>query len=260
MLRTVLIFLAPLVALLPVPALAAHPLVTDDAGTQGAGALQLELTAELLENRPAPGVVDVGGAAAATLSLGASDAVDVVLGLPARWTRSRVDGAFVAEAAGTGDATLDAKWRVLEAGGFSVAVKPGLTFPSGEVRRGLGAGRPGYGLTLIGSQAVGRLALHANAGWHRQDHLLPEDRATQRHETWHASVAAALELGERVQVVANVGAASPGERGATAWPAFALLGAIYAVHDRLDVDVGVRAALNGADADRLVLAGAAWRF
>lgn len=251
---------AVLVSLLPLPALAGHPLVTDDTGTQGARAVQLELTAELLRDRPDPTALDLGGTAAATISLGVSDAVDVVLGLPAAWSRSSASGGIVAEATGTADATLDVKWRLLEAGGFSAAVKPGLSLPTGDAQRGLGAGRPGYGLALVGSQALGPFSLHLNASWRRQDHGLEEDRSTLRHETWHASAAVAAGVTERLQVVANVGTESPAERGATLWPAFALAGAIYSVTGAFDLDLGVRTALNGAGTDLVVLAGAAYRF
>lgn len=257
MMRTLLIVLAAVV--LPTATRAAHPLVTDDTGTQGEHARQLELTTEALHDRPAPGDLDVAGAAAATLSLGVGEAVDLVIGLPVTWSRSRAGGA-VTEAAGPADGTLELKWRFLEVGGFSAAAKPGLTLATGDARRGLGAGAPGYGLTLIATQALGPLSLHVNAGWRRQEHALAEDAAATRHETWHASAAVAAGVTERLQVVANVGAESPGERGATTWPAFALLGAVWSVTGALDLDLGVRAALNAADTDLLALAGAAYRF
>ncbi|HSN15810.1 MAG TPA: transporter [Anaeromyxobacteraceae bacterium] len=259
MLRTLRSLFAAL-GLLPISTLAAHPLVTDDTGTQGARAVQLELTAEVLRDQPDPGALDVGGTAAATLSLGVSESVDVVLGVPAAWTRSSAGDGIVAEAAGAADASLDVKWRFLEAGGFSAAVKPGVSLPTGDPRRGLGAGSPGYGLALVGSQALGPVSLHLTGGWRRQDHLMPEDRSAHRHETWHASAAVAAAVTGRLQLVANVGTESPGERGATAWPAFALAGAIYSISRALDLDVGVRAALNGAGPDLVALAGAAYRF
>jgi hypothetical protein len=259
MLRTLRSILVAL-GLLPVPTLAAHPLVADDTGTQGARAVQLELTAEVLRDRPDPSALDVGGSAAATLSLGVSESVDVVLGVPAAWSRSSAGGGIVDEAAGAADASLDVKWRFLEAAGFSAAVKPGVSLPTGDARRGLGAGSPGYGLALVGSQALGPISLHVDAGWRRQDHLHLEDRSTHLHETWHASAAIAAAVTKRLRLVANVGAESPGERGATAWPAFALVGAVYSITRALDLDAGVRTALNAAGTDLVALAGAAYRF
>ncbi len=257
MLRTLLIVLG---AAVPLATRAAHPLVTDDTGTQGARRTQLELTAELGQDRPDPSAVDVGAAAAAAIAFGLGDAIDLVIGLPVAWSRSRLGGDVVAEAAGTADGLLELKWRFLERGGFSAALKPGVTLPTGSASRGLGTGRPGYGLVLVASQVLGPVSVHVNGGWSHAEHALPAEHAASRGDAWHASVAAAAEVATGLQLVANLGVDSPAERGVTAWPAFALAGAIYALSDRLDLDAGVRAALNTADTDLMVLAGAAYRF
>ncbi|MGB8931886.1 MAG: transporter [Anaeromyxobacteraceae bacterium] len=249
--------------LLPLPALAAHPLVTDDTGTQGARRTQLELTTAVGEDRPVPGdsrTVDRSAEAAAAVSYGLGDALDLVIGLPFGWSRSLSGGEVVGETSGTADAALELKWRFLEHGGFSAAAKPGLSLPTGSARRGLGAGRVGYGLALVVSQALGPVTLHVNGGWSHAEHALPEVHAVSRSDAWSASAAAAVSVAPGLMLVANVGMESPGERGATTWPAFALAGAIYSLSDRLDLDVGVRAALNAADTDLLALAGAAYRY
>ena len=204
--------------------------------------------------------LDHAGSAAAALALGVGEAVDVVIGLPAAWGRSRLDGALVAEQVGVADASVELKWRFFERGGFSAAVKPGLSLPTGDPRDGLGSGRPGYGLTLIATQEAGPVTLHANAGWAHADFVFPEDAATVHRDGWSGSLAVASQLPAGLQLVAEVGAASPAERGATAWPAFALLGAVWSPLENLDLDAGVRAGLNDAETDLAVLAGAAWRF
>ena len=246
--------------LLPSAALAGHPLATDDAATQGEGRSQLELTAARGWDRPAPASVDDSAQAAASLARGLDDRVDLVIGVPTAWGRSRVDGAVVASSAGVADAGVALKWRVLEAGGFRAAVKPALTFPIGDARRGLGTGRPGYGLTLIASQAAGPVTVHANAGYAWADFARPEDAAGTRHGTWTVSLAAAAQVAPALQLVADVGTASPAARGAGAWPAYGILGAVWTAGASLDLDVGVRGGLNDAETDFAFLAGAAWRF
>jgi hypothetical protein len=263
MMRTLLKVTLPALLSAPLTTLAAHPLVTDDTGTQGDRRYQLELTAEHGRDESSVGgltAVDVGGEAAVAFAVGVGEPVDVVIGLPTAWSRSRVGGALVAEQVGLSDASLEVKWRFFEREGFSAAVKPGLTLPVGDPREGLGSGRPGYGLTLIASQEVGPVALHLNGGWSRADFLFPEDAAASRRDTYAASLAAAVEVAPGLQLVADLGVESPGERGATTWPAFALVGAAWSVTDRFDLDVGVRTALNAADTDLVVLGGAAWRF
>jgi hypothetical protein len=257
MLRTLRILAAA--TLLPIPALAAHPLVTDDTGTQGDRRLSLELNGEAARAR-ADGALNEGAAVAAIVSMGAGDAVDLVIGVPAEWSRLRDEGGVLATQGGAADATLEAKWRFLERGGFSLAVKPGLSLPTGDSRAGLGAGSVGYGLALIATQTVGPLAFHVNGGISANDHTHAPDRSSTRHQTWYASAAAAAAVAAGLQVVANVGVESPGERGATAWPAFGLLGAIYAVGDALSLDLGVRTTLDRASPEVALLVGAAWRL
>ena len=60
---------------------AAHPLLTEDTGTQGKGNSQLELTLDAFRDRLAG--VDIRGAQAAALySYGVADPVDFQVGLP----------------------------------------------------------------------------------------------------------------------------------------------------------------------------------
>jgi hypothetical protein len=262
--RTVLSTALLATALLPPAlALAAHPLSTDDTGTQGDRGRQLELTAEHGRDASSSGgatSLDHAGQAGVTLALGIGDAVDLVVGLPTAWGRSRLDGALVSEQVGVADASAEVKWRFFTRGGFSAAVKPGLSLPTGDPRDGLGSGRPGYGLTLIATQEAGPVTLHANAGWSHADFVFPEDAATVHRDGWSASLAAASQVAGDLQLVAEVGAATPADRGATTWPAFALLGAVWSPLEQLDLDAGVRAGLNDAETDLTVLAGAAWRF
>jgi hypothetical protein len=261
--RLILTTIVPLLSIAPHAARAAHPLATDDTGTQGAHRYQLELTAEHGRDASASAGLtrtDVAGQAAAALSLGLGETVDVVVGLPTAWSSTRVEGALVSDQAGLSDGSLEVKWRFLARGGFSAAVKPGLSLPLGDPRRGLGAGRTGYGVTLIASQEAGPVTLHLNGGWSRARYLLPEDEAASRRDTWGGSFAAAVKVAPGLQVMADVGLESPAERDASAWPAFALVGAVYTLSDRLDVDAGVRTALNSADTDLVVLVGAAWHL
>jgi hypothetical protein len=257
--------LAPVAALLllPVQALAAHPLVTDDTGTQGAQRYQLEVTGEVGRDRVSSGGVETterAGQMAVGLAIGVLDEVDLLVAAPQAWTRVREGGAVVFDESGVGDIGVELKWRVLERGGFSLAVKPGVSFPTGDERRGLGNGRMSYGAFLIASQSAGPFTFHANAGYARNEFELAADRAANRADCFHGSLAAAAEVTDGLQLVADVAVERNPDRTATTWPAHALGGAIYSLSDRLDVDVGVKVAINEPATNVVGLAGMAWRF
>ncbi|HMT56904.1 MAG TPA: hypothetical protein PKC71_02720 [Ottowia sp.] len=91
--------------LLPWPrAQAAHPLLTDDTGTQGAGRWQLELNADHTRDLTAPPRGRTTQANA-TITHGVSDELDLALSLPAQ----RLRPAGAPGAGGWGDLVLQAK-------------------------------------------------------------------------------------------------------------------------------------------------------
>ncbi|MGH6885861.1 MAG: transporter, partial [Geminicoccales bacterium] len=81
-----------------IDAQAAHPLITEDTGTQGAGRYQLEALAEELEARGTRRDIEVWRG---VLSYGIAETADVQVGVPLY--RDGPDG--------VGDASLDLKWR-----------------------------------------------------------------------------------------------------------------------------------------------------
>jgi hypothetical protein len=100
------------VALFPVSAQAAHPLTTEDTGTQGRGKFQLELTAESGRDA-ADSTRKETVAMAAVLSYGLRDDTDVILTLPRKRVYTQAGGANTTESGRT-DAGLDFKWRFFE--------------------------------------------------------------------------------------------------------------------------------------------------
>lgn len=197
---------------------------------------------------------------AMTLTGGAADTVDIIVGLP--WGRSRIreNGATVSDESGAGDANLEVKWRYFEREGFSLAVKPGVTFPIGSEERGLGNGRPSYGLTLIVSQDRERSFVHFNLGYGRNEFGLETDRKSNRRDIWSVSVASGAKVMKDLAMVANVGMETNGDNGADTWPAFLLGGFNYSIAENLDLDVGIKKGLNRPEVDLAFTAGVAWRF
>lgn len=244
-------------------AFAAHPLITDDTGTQGRGKYQLEFNGQVSRDRETFDGVEtreIGAETVAAFSAGLHDSVDLVVGAPWVWSRIKEDGVVTGDENGSGDLSLELKWRFFEYKGFSLAVKPGMTLPSGNESRGLGNGKMSYGVTMIASQELAPFTLHANAAYSHNEFRLDADKGSNRRDIWHASVAVTCEVVKDLKVVANVGMETNGDRGSNAWPAFILGGVIYSVTDSLDLDLGAKGGLNGPEPDLALLAGIAYRF
>lgn len=240
------------------PSWAAHPLITDDTGTQGKGKFQLEINGQYDRDKENVGGVSVkatGVETAATLSYGIVDNVDLVLSLPYLWGREKEDGVVVYDEQGIGDAVMEAKMRLFEKDKFSLALKPGISFPTGDEDKGLSTGKIGGQIFLIASQEVEPFALHANLGYIRN-----ENDADERENIWHASLAATCEVVKDLNLVANVGMERNPDDKADDDPVFFVGGIIYSISENFDVDLGVKVGLTDSETDISALAGIAIRF
>lgn len=240
------------------PSWAAHPLITDDTGTQGKGKFQLELNGQYdwgREDSEDAAVKSTGGQFAATLSYGVAENVDLVVSLPYVWGKVEANEITEYDEKGIGDAVLEAKMRLFEKNGFSLAFKPGISFPTGNEEKGLGTGRLGGHLFLIASQELGSWAFHTNLGYIRNENGIDE-----RKDIWHASLAATWEVIKNLKLAANVGVERNTDEDANNDPAFLIGGIIYSVNENLDVDFGAKFGLSKAETDISALAGITFRF
>jgi hypothetical protein len=236
----------------------AHPLITDDTGTQGQGKFQVEITGQYDSDKETVNGVSIestGVQAATTLSYGFVETADLVLGLPYGWGKSKEDGVTVYDENGIADMTLDVKWRFFEKDGLSLAFKPGLRFATGNDEKGLGAGRAGYQAFMIGSLEAAPWAFHANLGY-----IGNESKADEEKNIWHASLAATREIVKSLKVVGNVGIERNRDKAADKDPAFLIGGFIYSLLDNVDIDVGLKYGLTAAETDWSLMAGTAFRF
>jgi Putative MetA-pathway of phenol degradation len=251
-----LIFVA--LVLIACPSWAAHPLITDDTGTQGKGKFQLELNGQYdwdKDDTEDVSVKSTGGQAAVTLSYGVAENVDLVLSLPYLWGKAEVNETTLYDEKGIGDAVLETKWRLFEKDKFSVALKPGISIPTGNDEKGLGAGLLGGHLFLIASQELGSWAFHANLGYIRN-----ENKTDERKDIWHASVAATWEVIKNLKLAANVGIERNPDDDANNDPAFIIGGIIYSINENFDVDLGVKGGLSKSATDLSLMAGVTFRF
>lgn len=244
-------------------AFAAHPLISDDTGTQGKGKFQLEVNSEFTyDKETADGVTTkvAGGEVAAAFSYGVTDNVDVVLGLPNQWKKVKEDGTVASDEHGISDVSLELKWRFYDRDGLSFAMKPGLTLPTGNENKGLGNGRDSYAFTFITTKEMDPLAFHLNLAYAHSEYKLQEDKEANRRDIWHVSLASEVEAVKNLRVVANIGMERNPDKTSNTHPAFILGGLIYSIFENFDIDFGIKGGLNKPETDYSILAGIAWRF
>ncbi|NHQ59290.1 transporter [Chlorobium sp. BLA1] len=248
-----------LLLLLSANAYAAHPLITDDTDTQGRGKFQIEInTGFAADNRNGGTEKEQSTDANTALSFGVADNIDLIAALPQKWLLISVNGSTAQDERGIGDMTIEMKWRFLEdeTTGLRLALKPGFSLPTGNAEKGLGSGARSESLTLMATRE-GRLgALHCNLGYSRNE----TDDDNTRNNIWHASVATEINVMGDLRAVLNTGIETNEEKGSATHPAFLLGGVIYAVSENLDLDLGLKCALNKAETDRTFLVGLASRF
>lgn len=244
-----------LVLLMHAHAWASHPLITDDAGTQGKGKYQLEVNGQYDSDKDTSTGTAVharGGEAAIALSFGIADTTDLVLNQPYQW--NKVSGSEKTEK-GIADTVFEVKWRFIEKDGYSLAVKPGISFASGDEDKGMGTGKTGYHLFLIGSKEMAPLAFHANLGYIRN-----ENKADENVDIWHVSLAATYEIMKDLKIVGNIGMEKNPDTAADNDPAFLIGGLIYSINENCDVDFGVKGGLTSSETDLSLMVGTSIRF
>ncbi len=238
----------------PAPLMAAHPLITEDTGTQGRGNFQFEFTTEHAYEEE-DGVRETTVRTNAVLTYGFLDNADVLLTLPHRRISSEAaDGSRTVEQ-GRADVGLDIKWRFYEKDNLSFALKPGLTMPTGDETKNLGTGKSTRSLYLITSYDAAPWEYHLHLG-----HIWNRNTLDQHESQRHISVAAGRKLGENLKLVADYGTDTPTSKTSSLNTEFFILGAIYNVRKNLDVDLGAKWGLTPPETDFTWLGGVTFRF
>lgn len=231
-------------------AFAAHPLLTEDTGTQGAGKFELELGNAWTRD---------GGQRAyefgPQLSYGVLPNLDGIV--RPTWNALRTAGdETTTTARGAGDTVVDVKWRFYEAAAISFATRAGIAAPTGDSARGLGAGSATYHVLAVASVPAAPLALHANLGYTRA-----RGDAVNRRDLFHASAAGVVTIDSGWQLLLyDIAVDTNPERARSTPLSIVRVGAIYTVRQGCDVDFGYQTRLNQAAPARILLAGLTLRW
>jgi hypothetical protein len=222
--------------------LAAHPLLTEDTGTQGAGRYELEIG--LAQARD-------GGVKALELgpqlSYGVRDNLDLIARPTWLYVRGAGEGGTTQ---GFGDTGLDFKWRYPSPGPLTFGVRAGVDLPTGNEDKGLGNGKVSPHAILIATYLDTTWMLAANVDY-VYDPLIGD-----RRDLWGASAAAVFSPNDVWRFSAEVGTATNPDTSRASWLTVARFGAIATVVRGFDVDVGYQVRLAPATSARIILAGA----
>lgn len=247
---TILLFILAVISTQAVPA---HALYTDDTGTQGFMKYSLDVYGEF--------GWDHDGSTKTTdqlletdLYAGLLNSVDLVVGIPLYWQQARDNDELTRDNGGISDITLDLKWRFLELGPVSFAIKPGVILPTGDHAKGLGADRMGYACMLISTLDIKPFAVHANIGYSHQN-MLDEDRAVSRLDGWKLALGAVYDLADTFHLKGEVVSETNGDNTSKTWPSFMTAQAYYDLNDNLSVNAGVRWGLNNQATDIVAITG-----
>lgn len=242
-----LLFLVPL--LLASSAFAAHPLVTDDTGTQGVKGNQIEFSTDWTQN--AGGKTRV---AELTYTRGLTDDLDIALTIPG------IYGAPRQQPTGFNDLSIGAKWRFLDTDQFSLGIKPEWTPATANSARGLGNGKDSFSLALIAQISLNDLTILINQSYAHNRFKNDGTRLENRTRINQTSTAVLYAIKDSVSLVADIGQRDSDASDHTAKTRFGILGIIWSIHESLDLDAGVQRTQTPDETENQWGIGITWRF
>jgi len=227
---------------------AAHPLQTEDTGTQGAGNLEIE-----------NGFARAGAAGTTLtvyqpqLSVGLAAAVDAIVQPSFEWQRGPGQPAV----SGRGDTNLDAKWRFWGSDPLSLALRAGVALATSQHGLGLARGTSSEHALLALTWDHAPTTVHADVGVT----CMPRDAATPVRRTL-AGVSAAVmqQVDERLILTVDGSFGQDTDPHRSAWPGTLLAGAIWTARPGLDLDLGWQRSVDERPVTRTWLAGLTYRF
>lgn len=220
------------VLLFPAYSFAGHPLITDDAYTQGKNHWQFEWAAEY--DRFSDGDFKEEAVAVPVLpsvTYGLFDSLDLVATSSYVYTKA-TDGEDT-ERTKSNVLEIQAKWRFFETESLFLALKPGILIPLVTEMEGTVADNMAYSMYFIGTYNIGAFDFHLNSGY------IAYGEEGYFTNAWHNSLAGEWNFAGDFKLVANTGFDYE-ENMNRNFPVFALGGLVYSPSENLDFDLGYK--------------------
>ncbi len=228
-----------------------HPLLTDTAETVAPSKFEAETALEFGYNK-----VDSVKVSRITLQEtvtgGIIPKLDGFITVPL--SSISVDRGSSETNSGFEDVTAGVKYNVTKINTINLAVKPFLVLPTGDDKKGLGAGGFGIG-------AVGIVSVELDSKTMIDGNLMLKHQNTdgESYNEFGISVAGKTMVAKDLKAVAELAISKADADGAET-QALIAAGAIYRFQKNIDVDAGIRIGLTKQTEDFALLAGVTFRF
>jgi hypothetical protein len=226
---------------------AAHPILSEDPGTQGTGGVELEFGFAASDGEPGGGRVSQ---LSSQFAYGLTPSVDVIVFARYLWLRPQDEP----RQRGVGDTALDLKWRFVETEAVQLAVRAGVDLPTGDAPKGLGADGTGWHAVLALSAAIEPAQWLVNVGY-----FYVREPGVRAHVPF-ASTAVIVPSEGVLRTFVEVATLANPDPARSTWPTVARTGLIWKAASWLDLDVGAEVRLNREAPRSLLLAGATLRW
>lgn len=239
-------------------AMAAPPLLTNDANPVDVGNVEIEVSAtHAFDKEKVSGDRYKRQAHEGEIKItpGLYKNLDAALTIPYTFMeRERENGDLVGKAEGFGDMVLELRYKFLEFGGVDFAVNPFITMPTGKYKAGLSNDRWQPGVKFIATKEFedGKYALHANVGYEHRNYKDADNKQELRRNFWSASVAGEAEVWNSLFWVADFGFETTEIKkgyGSTTMPVYGLTGLRYELSDLVDLYASVKVGLTKPEDD-----------
>ncbi|MBW8756077.1 MAG: hypothetical protein JF586_00575 [Burkholderiales bacterium] len=229
------------------PSFAAHPLQTEDTGTQGTGNLEIENG--LSRARSASTTQTIYQP---QLSLGLATTLDAIVQPAYVWLHLPQE-----RGSGLGDTNVDAKWRFWDSHPLSLAIRGGVALATNQHGFGLSHGKSSEHALIALTWDRAPTTVHLDVG----TTIVPRAAASPaRRMMTGVSAAVMQQMDERLILTVDASFGQSPNPHKASWPGTLLAGAIWTLRPGLDLDLGWQRSVDDTPVTRTWLAGLTVRF
>jgi len=229
------------------------PLITDNTGIQGKGNGQFEISNGVgfhNEHR----CIENSAEISPVFTYGINNKSDIVLCYPFLFSTILNDTGET-KSAGFSDLSIEVKCQFLKYKSISFAIKPGVTFPSGNYQDGLGSGKFSGTIFFIATAEFTSFIINGNLGYLRN-----ENKCGDALNIWHASVDIDCKLSKEFHFVLNSGIEKNPDISVHTNPVFGLLGLYYCISDKCEISLGYDHDFKQGETNHSFIYGLTFRF